>query len=239
MSCDHFRDDYELYALGALESEEAAALEEHLATGCAFCAAEVNRAFEQNEIVSRTVPLVDPPARLRRRLAGSLGTETRAARQFWPWLITVAAVLALAAGLIVERRARQTQNDLAQRQLASATRDAKILAILSAPGTKEVTFGGGTGAPRGAAYIHQRLGIVLVIGDLHAPPPGSKYESWIVPKTGAPQPVEPFQPDAQGHAATIVPGPVQVADIHALAVSVEPQNLEPKTPTKVLFAAPI
>jgi anti-sigma-K factor RskA len=43
-NCDQFREMYEAYALGALDPPERAALEAHLATGCAECAKSVAEA---------------------------------------------------------------------------------------------------------------------------------------------------------------------------------------------------
>ena len=43
-NCDQFREMYEAYALGALDPPERAALEAHLATGCAECAKAVAEA---------------------------------------------------------------------------------------------------------------------------------------------------------------------------------------------------
>ena len=43
-NCDQFREMYEAYALGALDPPEGAALEAHLATGCAECAKAVAEA---------------------------------------------------------------------------------------------------------------------------------------------------------------------------------------------------
>jgi anti-sigma factor ChrR (cupin superfamily) len=64
-----------LYALGALDSEEAREFEEHLAAGCAACAAEL-RGFEK---VARDLclgaPEAEPPADVRARLLALASEE--------------------------------------------------------------------------------------------------------------------------------------------------------------------
>jgi anti-sigma-K factor RskA len=233
MSCDQFSEDWELYALGSLDSAAASAMTEHLASGCSTCQAELRRALEQNEMISRAVPLVAPPARLRRRMQESFAPPGRALRrwQFWPWALAVAALLALAAGLVLQNRWRQTE----QQEFA---RVSSMLEILGSPGTREVRFSDPKlHALHGSLYIHQKLGMALVVNDLPAAPAGWKYESWLVPKSGAPQPVEPFQPDRAGRALTVASGPIEVSSLAAMAVSLEPQNSHPTKPTKVVFAA--
>ena len=59
----------------------------------------------------------------------------------------------------------------------------KCAAIIGAPSTREVSFTD----PKverfhGAVYIHQRLGLALIIDRLPSAPDGWKYESWVVPK---------------------------------------------------------
>lgn len=110
MTCDRFSEDYELYALGALEKSEQDALEEHLASSCAVCKAGVERALELNEAIARTIQPISPLPQSRQRLLASLGQTKQPERKswFWNWALVAAAVLiiALAVGLANERRER-------------------------------------------------------------------------------------------------------------------------------------
>lgn len=238
MNCDQFSENCELYALGLLDSAEANMMTEHLADGCPVCQAELKRASEQNEIVSRTVPLVDPPARLRRRIRESFAPEPAPRLQFWPWAVAAAALLALVAGLTWMNRTRQIEQQLARSHSEELSRVSNMLEILGAPGTKEVSFTDPKiQALHGSLYVHQKLGMALVVNHLPAAPAGWKYESWLVPKNGAPQPVESFHPDTSGRALTVVSGPIEVSSLSAMAVSLEPQNSRPTKPTTVIFVA--
>ena len=231
MNCDQFSENCELYVLGSLDSAEANVMAEHLASGCAVCQAELRRAIAQNEIISRTVPLIDPPARFRRRIEKSFVPDRAPRWQFWPWAIAAAALLALVAGLVLQNRWRQAEGQ-------QSARISNMLEILAAPGTKEVSFSDPKiHALHGSLYIHQKLGMALVVNHLPEAPTGWKYESWLVPKNGAPQPIESFHPDRSGRALTVVPGPIEVSNLTAMAVSMEPQDSHPTKPTKVVFAA--
>ncbi|MDT7778764.1 MAG: hypothetical protein QOC99_1276 [Acidobacteriota bacterium] len=80
-----------LYALGALDSSEARAFEEHLKEGCQTCAAELREFESVASDLGLAAPQAEPPANVRARLlalvseregagaAGESGTETACA----------------------------------------------------------------------------------------------------------------------------------------------------------------
>jgi anti-sigma-K factor RskA len=251
MNCDQFSDDYELYALGRLEAPEKNELEAHLASGCENCSRKIDKAIELNATISGNVPRLEPSAALRRRIVetfDSARAETavpppakRRASLGWMVAFAAAAILTLVfgVGLFFEHQARLFEERRAQANSTELARMTSALQILQAPGVKQVTFGPQPETPHGSLFIHERLGIVLIAGGLPAPPSGFRYESWIVPKSGAPKPIEPFQANSNGGAVSLIPGPLDVANIKAIAVSVEPDNVAAVTPTKVIFAAPL
>ena len=57
-----------LYALGALEGDEAREFEEHLAAGCAGCAAELREFEAVTQDLCLAAPEAEPPADVRARL---------------------------------------------------------------------------------------------------------------------------------------------------------------------------
>jgi hypothetical protein len=251
MNCDQFSDDYELYALGRLEAPEKNELEAHLASGCENCSSQINKAIELNGMISGNVPRLEPSAQLRRRIVETFDSsrvETpvplpakRRSPLGWMFAFAGAAILTLVfgVGLFFEHQARLFEERRAQANSTELARMASALQILQAPGVKQVTFGPQPATPHGSLFVHERLGIVLIAGGLPAPPSGFRYESWIVPKSGAPKPIEPFQANSDGGAVSLIPGPLDIANIKAIAVSVEPDNVPAVTPTKVIFAAPL
>ncbi len=244
MSCDLFRDNLELYALGALESDEALALNEHLSTGCASCAEELRRAVGLNVRISQTVPLVDPPSSLQHRILASIAapkaSASHALRRWLPVALAAAAVLLLVFGVAVSERVRARRDQTAKAQFAYQQELSSAIEILNAPGTRAVSFSDPARPDlRGSLYIHQKLGLALIIDRLPSAPAGWKYESWVLPKNGRPQPVEPFHPDKAGRAVSVVPGPVPVADLAGVAVSMEPENTRPTQVTTLVFKAKI
>lgn len=69
----HLGDDAELYALGALEPAERAAVESHLAD-CEECAVRVGNAEDVAAALAAALPQYEPPARLGVRLTGRYGS---------------------------------------------------------------------------------------------------------------------------------------------------------------------
>jgi hypothetical protein len=252
MSCDQYTDLIELFAIGSLERDDSDAVRSHLAGGCETCAARLDEALVQAALITSTVPLMEPPASLRDRIAASAGgskrvvmmpTKKRAASSA-PWWIAAAAAAALVAGIGYEEKTRREEVAGLTASLnasnADAQRTAQMLTILEAPGTKQVALNlTNANLPQGTLFIHKNLGVAMVLAHMPAAPEGWKYESWIVPKSGAPQPVESFATNKSGVAITVVKGPVDITQWTALAVSVEPQDSTPVKPTKVVFAAPV
>lgn len=244
MTCDDFRESCELYALGLLEDPEHSMMTDHLRDDCPTCRAELKRALEQNAMISKTVPLVNPPRRLRQRIADSFGEKERVGKkdsswQWAYWALAATTILALTIGLNIEGRARRAQGKQSQMVVAQLARMSLAVEIMQAKGTEQVAFSAPASGEQGSLFVHRRLGVVLVADHLSNAPSGWKYESWIVPKTGAPEPVESFAPDANGQGVSVIPGPAKPDQWKAIAVSLEPANIQPIRPTKVVFAAPL
>jgi hypothetical protein len=266
MKCDPFFDLIELYAIGALETADSEAFRYHLESGCEECGSRLDKAVVQAAMISRTVPLVAPPAGLRDRIAASVNAANPVIVMPEPpprkrgggvaaWLIAAAAVLALVCGIAYEEIARKSEvaslssaletanlQSLAEarRSEVEAKRMAQMLAILQAPGTTEVELNS-TKADHteGHLFIHAKLGVAMIMANLPNAPAGWKYESWIVPRTGEPRPIESFARNQAGIAVTIVGGPVDVAQWSGLAVSLEPDDSTPIKPTKIVFVNPV
>lgn len=235
MSCEQFEDSYDLYALGTLEETEAESLRDHLSGGCNRCRSEVNAALQRAAVITSAVPLVDPPARLRVRIRQSIDPKPERASSFWGWRAAIAAMcLASVAAVFVAYRATTARQQLS----AESERVSKMLEILGAPGTVEVPLSDTSERKlAGTLYVHKKLGMAMVVNQLPPLPGGWTYEAWMVPKGGAPQPVEAFKADEQGRAVSVITGPVEISTVAAMAVSMEPEGSRPVKPTKVIFTS--
>jgi hypothetical protein len=116
-AAEHLGDDAELYALGALDPVERAALEAHV-RACSECAARVAEAETVAAALATTLPVYEPPARLEERLLGrSMPSHTR---RYASWLTAVAAVAAVLIGVLGWQNAT-LRTERAQTTVALAT----------------------------------------------------------------------------------------------------------------------
>jgi anti-sigma-K factor RskA len=224
MSCQELQDMYELYALGVLEGEEKAEIDEHLSRGCENCRRGLADARAFNAVLLSIGPAETPSRRLRHRLLASIGYE----RPGWFWTGALAAALMLALALWMGSQERERSNQLAdaRKTLLQVTgeRDRlnQALRFLSDPETQPASFGKGQQAPpRGYVFVHPQLGVMLIASNLPAAGAGKTYEMWMIPKTGAPRPAGLFQSDGM-RGLYILNGPLDLDALNAIAVTLEP-----------------
>jgi hypothetical protein len=239
--CEDFRDDLELYALGLLDPSERTEIDDHLRTGCAGCEAALKTALATNAIVMSMAPDVVPPSRLKRRVLAGVGVNPMS----WSWLAAMAAacMLVVALWLSVQERSRASELALARHTLieVSSQRDRlmQALSFLDDPATVPVSFGKGLPIPpHGNVFVHSKLGVLLIAANLPQAQPGKTYEMWVIPKGGAPRPAGLFQ--AQGGTAMhILSGPLDVATVGAIAVTLEPESGSSAPTTTPIIVAPV
>lgn len=253
MSHEPFETQGAAYALGALDGEEWAQFEGHLAGGCAECATSVRELRETIADVARDAPPMIPPAHVKadlmRRVAAS-GSSRLSGR--WRWLrwglATAAAVVgvtAFVAGLVASRyearigaMARETARvraDLNRQDAALRDRLAvsqAVIDLLVDPATRVVALRGigPSSAAVGRLVWNDDDGGHLFVANVPPTPAGKVYELWTI-SAGQPRPAGVFRVDASGrasHAVTATRSPVQV-----FAVTLEPAEgvLAPTGPT--------
>jgi anti-sigma-K factor RskA len=253
------------YALGALEPDERAAVEAHLAEPGPHqgCPEEVGRAHVAAAELARALPEVKPDAAVWRAIEARTGaTSRRRPPLIGPvgWVAVAAAAAALFF-LQVELREVRRQRDAASRAqadaaaaagerdrlraeveaLAGATalqRDA--LALLARPGTRVVPLQPQPGQTARAVAVYDAAeGRALILSSSLPPLEGKSYQLWVIRGTAPPRPAGFLQPGAGGVAAgEVEPSLVQGAPPDALAVSLEPAGGSP-SPTQILMVGKI
>lgn len=243
------------YALGALDDDERAAFEAHLAT-CDACAAEVRAHAEVAALLPYALVDEAPPASLRARVLAAAQPEVRAigsapsARATvpaaitrraaaWPGWLAAAAALLLAAGLGMrlgdERRARQlAEGALAAERATVAQRDALLASVL-APEARTARLTSTGQGPDVRLVWNRREGVVVLTAQALAPAPaGRTYQLWGIATGGQPQSLGLFDADSTGHARAVLRVPANAA-MEVAAITVEPAGGSPgPTTTPVL-----
>ena len=177
-----FRENIPAYALGALDAEDAAALESHLQT-CASCRDELAayRATSDNLLMS--LPPQNPSAALRRRLQGRLPSAPKAAgaRPNWSFsrvAVGIAIVLLLALNVfsISQVRALQRQQTLLMDQMQNGQ---AALAMLSYPHTQ--SFPINEASLTGSLLLDTEYNnAVLILRGLPTISADQTYQVWLI-----------------------------------------------------------
>ena len=244
---EQFAEDLALYALNALEGNERADLEKHLAT-CNACRAELEQLRGDGALLVLSTVGPKPPLRARQRLLDAVAKEAApisraqdareighpvsvAARSsWWGWLgwAAAAAVIVLAASLWRENSALKATLASASSQMAENARQLeeirKIAAPIIEPQAQRVTLVAMKTPPQPqgkAFYLRNRSSLVFVANNMPALPAQKAYELWLIPVQGAPIPAGVFKPDARGSATVVNPPLPAGAEAKAFAITVE------------------
>jgi anti-sigma-K factor RskA len=260
MTHDPFDTQAAAYALGALDGEELAAFEAHLAQGCAQCEAALRESREALAGVAASAPRAVPPPEIRdtlMRRAGGLDAarpSPRALRRAWLRGAAIAAAAMVIGGFLTgmyvasryEARlgqlARETSALREQLRRAEAALPTgarvyeRVVGLLQDPATRVVALRGAGPAPEshGGAIFNDREGGYLFVAKLPPAPEGKAYELWTI-AGGKPSPAGVFQVDAAGQASHPIAGGVGAVDV--FAVTLEPAGGVPAPTGPIVLAS--
>jgi len=211
------------YALDALDADERAAYEAHLA-GCEQCQSELESFWSTTEALAVATSGPVPSDALRERILADVRAEPQVVVPFEPRrrrlvpvlgvAAAVAAVLALAVGLWAVHLSRQLDDSRSALDRARAN-----AAVLADPQSQTVALQLGTGKlvvdPNGQS--------VLVLDGIDPAPAGKTYEVWIMPNGDVAQAGRAgLFPGREGTEIVGVDGVVRQGDV--VGVTLEPSG---------------
>jgi anti-sigma-K factor RskA len=265
MTCAELLERAGAYALGALEPDERAAVEAHLAEPGPHqgCPEAVARARITAAELARVLPEVKPDPSVWRAIEARAGggAAPRPGR-LGPagWVAVAAAAAALVFLGIAVREARR-HRDAAGRARADAVAAAgerdrlraevdalartsalqgEALALLARAESRLVRLQPQPGQAGDAVAVYDpAAGRAVILSSSLPPQEGKAYQLWVIRGTAPPRPAGFLQPGPGGvSAGEVDPGVVAGAPPDALAVSLEPAGGSP-TPTQVLMVGRI
>lgn len=210
------------YALGCLDPEDLAQVEDHLA-GCARCAEEV-RAFEETcAELAHLAPVTEPPDALGERLGAIAAAQSESIRKR-PLSIRIKPVpFALAAGLVL----------LLAIGLANL-----LMPQLPSPGQATLVQLAGTGPTPQAkgvlSIIPGETSAQLQVEGLKSLPSDAQYQLWLI-RDGVRSSGGVFSVAADGSGSLNVTASMPLETFDAFGITIEPYGGSPgPTGPKVL-----
>lgn len=250
-NCGQFRELLETYALGALDPEERASVEAHLATGCPDCAKAVDEARWLVSQLAYAAPEAAPSDMLKGRLMQTVCAEAQARPQSKPralptkpaiplWLWAAVAAL-LVFSVYSAWNTRRLENEIreannraailrvegrkAEEQLAIAKRENMIMMD---PSSHKIALWGKDSHPEQLeAKWHAQLGLCVMGDKVPMPAANHVLQVWFIPKAkdAKPMPSMMVRPDANGKLMFLISNPPESMDnIQTIAITEEPSG---------------
>jgi anti-sigma-K factor RskA len=261
MTNEHpFREeDFDLYALGALDGEDKRAFEAHVDT-CDACTAQLGEAYGRVAMIGLAAPQVSPSPGVKEQLMRQIvGTSTGRGGTFavmpskkpgpfsgWLWaLVPLAGGFAVALVFLwLHTLQLDAQIDALKaheiEQERTITQEREEIDMLGAKDTIVVSLAEQKQVPQGTARVmyNAKRGIMVYNGALPTAPPDKSYQLWLVPMSGAPISAGVFESTEGGAnriVATVPPG----TQAKAFAVTLEPRGGKPAPTGPFVLVGPV
>lgn len=255
-------EDFDLYALGALEGEEKQAIETH-AGSCAECARKLAEARGRIALLALAAPAMTPSPGVKERLLRRVHAEDAGpvdlARgkplspsvtpgffsNWWNPVIGVAAVAAALAAIFLSTENHQLHEQLNSLQ-ATLEQQKKDLAeareqneMFESNETRMVALTPMPGHPMTARVLYNaKMGMVLCDVQAPAAPQKMAYQLWVMPKDGAPISAGVFNTGSSGWSSWMSDVP-KGTQMMGFAITIEPEGGMPHPTGPMVMTAKI
>jgi len=244
-------EDFDLYALGALDGDEKQKFEAHL-SACSACRQELAVAQQRTSLLGLAAPAAAPRPQLKSAILQKVKTEGRAAtkpaatppQKKTRWGLRFSFGFALATAALAFSTFELAKQDIRrgkqirQLEVQAAHNAAAMQAmgeVAGAPDTAVITLLQQKDGPPGQAHVlyNARMGLAVYSGQIAPAPADKSYQLWLVPANGSPVDAGLVAANQQNGAIVVHLAPGVAAK--AFAVTLEPRGGMPQpTGPKVL-----
>jgi anti-sigma-K factor RskA len=252
-------EDFDLYALGALDGDEKVVFETHLAT-CADCKLKLADSYGRMALLAFSAPAVAPSPQVKERLLRQLALtspprgavvqlkperEEGMFARWWGVLLPLAGAFALASVLLwihneaLERQVSDLRSTIVQQE-ARLSQAHDVAEMMAARDTVVVALAEQKNQPQGTARViyNSKRGMMVYNGRLAPTASDKSYQLWLVPMNGAPISAGVFNP-ANGEMNLIVAKVPPGTAAKAFAVTLEPAGGMPGPTGPMILVGPV
>jgi len=260
MTGEEARELIPLYALGALDEEQAQALKKHLGALPEETQREIIEWQEVSSLIPFALDAQPVPPKLRELLLAEIATRASrdsTAAQILPfaspkstsprirrYLLMAATILLLICSAVLYRQNRRLESEIASLKEQINIQADRLLSQqqdlddVVARATRMVPLSGDTGSPQASAKVFwdtSRREWVIYVFNLPLAPPDKDYQLWYITREESKISAQVFRPDGRGRSELkLVVPPELASNLAATAVTLEPRGGSPQ-PTGQLF----
>ena len=222
-----FIENIPAYALGALDVEDASALEIHLKT-CASCRGELAAYRTVSDGLLMVMPPKNPSGSLRHRLQAKLLSAHKPSLRHMSWSFgQIASVVAVGILLFFNIISIIQMHSFQQQQLQLSHQlqlEQTALALLSYPGVKTIPINA-NGITGTLLLDEDRNAVAMFAWNLPQLPANQTYQAWLIDSQEERVSLGVFRPDPSlpfTSYSTILPN--SISDFIGIGVTVEPSG---------------
>jgi anti-sigma-K factor RskA len=221
---EHWQEQSEIFAFGALDGQELKDFEAHLASGCAICEAYLRETRETLNLLHRSLrPVTPSPAvkdRILQQIAGEKVVPITVAqlKQTRVWQRIMGTIAACIIGVIL------TGTYYHYRYEPRHTVYSSVIELLRDPATRDhILYGTGpTPSAKGRFLWNESGEGHIFVSDLPAAPQGKMYAVWTIAQQSPPRYVGTVETGVSGQGGLHIKTAKSERPAEIFAVTLEP-----------------
>ena len=223
---EHWIEQGEIFALGALDGREREEFEAHLAAGCSICEAHVRETREALTLLPRALTPITPSPAVKTRLLDQVAENnvvpiaTARAREARPWRKIGGVLAAGIVGIVIGGTYYRLHYEPRHTVYSS------VINLLRDPATRDYTlFGAGPTPQAKGRFLWNESGEGHIFAtNLPAAVEGKMYAVWTIAQNSAPRYVGTIKTDAKGQGGLHINSTNNDKPIETFAVTLEPEG---------------